>query len=341
MFVTRKLTTKVLIGWLGKHILWLLAFYIVIAILYHYFDFPISLPWLPVSVIGTAVAFFVGFKNNQAYDRLWEARKIWGSIINDSRTFGMRVSNFLRTEKRLSENEAASLRQKIIYRHIAWLYVHRNQLLQRAQWEQISDKGLTGKYAKKYEQNFGLNIIAGDLSIDEVEPFLVSSELEAISKYKNAATQIIHKQSEELIALKDKGYIDSFEHVQLEELLKNFYTLQGQNERIKKFPFPRDYSTMSRFFVMTFIFLFPFSLIPELMKMGCWAFWISIPVATIIGLVYLIMEDLGDYAENPFMGTPHAMPMLSMCRTIEIDLREMLKETDLPPAIQPKDSVLM
>lgn len=57
--------------------------------------------------------------------------------------------------------------------------------------------------------------------------------------------------------------------------------------------------------------------------------------------VYLIMEDLGDYAENPFMGTPHAMPMLSMCRTIEIDLREMLKETDLPPAIQPKDSVLM
>lgn len=341
MFITRKLTPKVLIGWLGKHVLWLVILYSFIAVLYHHFQFPVSLPWLPVSVIGTAVAFFVGFKNNQAYDRMWEARKIWGGIVNDSRAFGMRINNFLRKKSDTSETELLTLKRNLIYRHIAWLYIHRNQLLQPTEWEQVSDKGIAGRNANRYKKQFGLDMIPENITINDIKIFLSKEEFEAIQHFKNAATQIINKQSFEIIALKDKKIIDDFEHQQLEELLRSFYTFQGQNERIKKFPFPRDYSSMSRFFVMAFVLLFPFSLIPEIMKMGSWAFWVSIPVATLIGLVYIIMEDLGDYAENPFMGTPHAMPMLSICRTIEIDLREMLKEPNLPPAIQPKGSVLM
>tara|TARA_B100000795_G_scaffold35292_1_gene23312 strand:+ start:26607 stop:26840 length:234 start_codon:yes stop_codon:yes gene_type:complete len=51
-----------------------------------------AIPWLPISVVGTAVAFYVGFKNNQAYDRMWEAHKIWGGIVNESRTWGMLIA---------------------------------------------------------------------------------------------------------------------------------------------------------------------------------------------------------------------------------------------------------
>ena len=77
------------------------------------------------------------------------------------------------------------------------------------------------------------------------------------------------------------------------------------------------------------------------MKVGTWGIWLSIPLTALIGWIYVMMEVVGDYSENPFQGMANDIPMLSLCRTIEIDLREMLHETDLPPAIQAKNGVLM
>jgi putative membrane protein len=98
---------------------------------------------------------------------------------------------------------------------------------------------------------------------------------------------------------------------------------------------------MSRVFVGIFIFLLPFSMIPELMKFEDWSFWLSIPITALVGWVYVVMEIVGDYSENPFQGMANDIPMLSLSRVIEIDLREMLGETDLPPGIQAKKGVLM
>lgn len=118
-------------------------------------------------------------------------------------------------------------------------------------------------------------------------------------------------------------------------------SMQDDNERIKGFPFPHDHSSMSKLIVYPFIVLVPFSLVPEMMRLGHWAFWLSIPTATIIGLVFIIMEEVGDYNENPFMGIPNCMPLLALCRTIEIDLREMPGEQDVPKPIPPVNGVLM
>jgi putative membrane protein len=123
--------------------------------------------------------------------------------------------------------------------------------------------------------------------------------------------------------------------------LSDFYDHQGKCERIKKFPLPRQYANMSRIFIGIFIFLLPFSMIPELMKLGDWGFWLSIPVTALIGWIFVTMEIVGDYSENPFQGMANDIPMLSLCRTIEIDLREMLGETELPEAIKPKKGILM
>ncbi len=122
----------------------------------------------------------------------------------------------------------------------------------------------------------------------------------------------------------------------LEEIVKT-----KRYERIKKFPLPRQYANMSRIFVYIFIFLLPFSMIPELMKLSELSFWLSIPITVLIGWVYIMMELVGDYSENPFQGMANDIPMLSLCRTIEIDLREMLYETELPPAIKAKNNILM
>lgn len=100
----------------------------------------LSIPWLPIALLGTAVAFVVGFKNNASYERVWEARKIWGGIVNCSRTWGIQVkdfvsNNYAKTKK--SEQELNTAQMNIINRHIAWLTALRFQLREPRSWEAI------------------------------------------------------------------------------------------------------------------------------------------------------------------------------------------------------------
>lgn len=285
-----------------------------------------------ITVVGTAVSFFIGFKNNQAYDRMWEARKIWGGIVNDSRTWGMRITNFVKSEEQKKE---------LIYRHIAWMYLHRQALLRPTSWEQVSADGIVGKVAIGFSKKYGLGQVNEELSLEDIHAYISKEEEVLLKSVANPATQLMNLQSADIKKMKDRGVLDAFEHLQLDNLIQNFNTYQGQNERIKKFPFPRDYSTMSRAFIYIFVFLLPFSLFPELLKIGHWEIWLGVPTAILIGILFMIMEDVGDYNENPFMATPHAMPMLSIARNIEIDLKEMLKEEQIPASVQSVNGVLM
>jgi len=344
MIISKGIGIVKLVQWSGHHILWLLTFMSGVAALYYFEVISVSIPWLPISVIGTAVAFYVGFKNNQAYDRMWEARKIWGGIVNDSRSWGMMIDAYITdlfTSNQIDQEELQQIKKRLIYRHIGWLYAHRSQLLVATPWEHISQKGHMGRTAEYYQKNFGIGLIDDDVTKRELKLFLPEQEYDRLVGYVNTATQIINEQSRDLRDLREKEIIEDFRHMELTNLLSNFYTLQGKNERIKKFPFPRQYANMSRYFVGIFIMLLPFSMLPELMNLGDWGLWIAIPTAVLIGWIYVMMEIVADYTENPFQGMANDIPMLSLCRTIEIDLREMLGERDLPPAIAAKNNVLM
>jgi len=344
MIVSKGISIKSLISWTGYHIIWLTILMGSITLLYHFDFLNVSIPWLPVSVVGTAVAFYAGFKNNQAYDRMWEARKIWGGIINESRSWGMMVDGFISnhfSEKNENPEEINTIKKRLIYRHIGWLYAHRSQLLAPTPWEHISQGGKTGKTAKMYQEKFGIGLVDDEITRTELKLFLPPDEHDRLVGHVNTATQIINEQSRDLAKLREKNIIEDFRHMEMENLLRSFYTLQGKNERIKKFPLPRQYANLSRYFVAIFIMFLPFSMIPELMKIGSYGIWISVPITVLIGWVYVMMELVGDYTENPFQGMANDIPMMSLCRVIEIDLREMLGETDLPPAVKAKDGVLM
>lgn len=328
----------------GHHFIWLFPMATLISCLYYFKLITFQIPWVAVSIIGTAVAFYVGFKNNQSYDRLWEARKVWGAIVNDSRTWGMMVDGFISNlfaSEKLSKEEIHTEKQTLIYRHIAWLYAHRSQLLIPTEWEHVTQGGHLGKFAQRYRKQFGIGLVDDEVTQEELIALLPPSEYDRLINAKNTATQIINEQSRNLKRLREKGLIDDFRHVEMENVLRSLYTYQGQNERIKKFPLPRQYANMSQYFVGIFLILFPFSLVPEMLKVSNWGLWLSIPITVLIGWVYLAMELVGDYSENPFQGMASDIPMLSLCRTIEIDLREMLGETDLPPAIPSKNGILM
>lgn len=345
MYVKKNFSLLNIIRFSGWHILWLAAWATIVTFGYEYLHYEwMNIPWTPIAVIGTAVAFYLGFKNNSSYDRLWEARKIWGAIVNSSRMLGTTVKSFVGnqfTNQNYSKEELHAIHQRILYRHVAWLYTLRSQLLIPTSWEHISNGRFAKKYHEKRQKSFGIGLFEDQVTRTQLACFLEKTEMDEVINYQNTATQIIDKQSQELAALREKNLIDDFRHMELQKILNDFYTHQGKAERIKKFPLPRQYSSSSFIFVCIFIFLLPFGLAPAFHELGHPGIWLTIPFTVLIGWVYVMMELVGDYSENPFEGNGNDIPMLALCRTIEIDLREMLGETELPPKIQPVNHVLM
>ena len=135
----------------------------------------------------------------------------------------------------------------------------------------------------------------------------------------------------------------------MEKAINNFYDLQGRSERIKNFPYPRQYSTINSFFIKLFCFLLPFGMLKEFDKLNESIngflkgnmIWLVIPFSVIISWMYTSLEQVGESSENPFEGSANDVPISQMSRSIEIDLREMLGETDLPAFLQPKNNIIL
>ena len=281
------------------------------------------------------------------YARLWEVRKIWGGIVNNSRAFGTTIKAFISNQfnfdNPVDDSTLFENRKRMIYRHISWLYTLRSQLLIPTPWEHINQGKHIAKQAERRIKFFGAGVFDG-VKEDDLKPFLNSDELTKIMEFKNKATQLIDNQSQDLVKLRKENLIDDFRHMELQNILNEFYTLQGKAERIKKFPLPRQYGSTGFVFVAIFIFLLPMGMVglfADLKDLGELGIWFTIPFTVLLSWIFLMMELVGDYSENPFEGMPNDIPMLSLTRTIEIDLREMLGETDLPPVIEAKDFVLM
>lgn len=343
MYVKRNLSLKMILSFAWKHLLFYAIYGSIVVFAYHWLDhhhpnkLDIALPFQPISVIGIAVAFYVGFKNNQSYDRFWEGRKIWGGIVNYSRTWGNQVLSFItlrHTDGSISKTELKEIQKRMIYRHIAWINALRLQLRRPSSFSIKYDKKHSGKY---YQGNPN-----GEDWKRDVGPFLsYGSDVEACKQYKNVATQIIRLQGEELKNFIDKGLIEDFRHMDMMSSLEEFYNLQGKAERIKNTPLPRQYSFFSNVFVWIFILLMPFGLVGEFSGMGHDMIWLTVPMYMLIAWIFVTMEMVGDNSEDPFENFVNDVPMTALCRTIEIDLREMLGETDLPEKTQAKDGILM
>jgi len=339
MIVKKTITLKGIFEFAGHHIYWLTAYMFVISVLYKVAGWHwISIPWLPVSLIGTAVAFYVGFKNNQSYDRVWEARKIWGGIVNSIRSWGMMVNSFI-LNSQLADEEIIQIKTRLIYRHIAWLYILREQLLVPTQWEHVNLKHLFGKIAVQRRERFGIGQFRNYLSEKQKADYYADAA--QWDTAANKAAQIINLQSQDLAQLHEEETLHMRRQLELQKILSDFYDHQGKAERIKKFPIPRQYANMSFIFTCIFIFLLPLGIVAEFAKLEEAGVWLMIPFGTIVGWIYVVMELIGDYSENPFEGLGTDIPMLSICRTIEIDLLQMLGETELPQPIQPVNDILM
>jgi ion channel-forming bestrophin family protein len=334
MYIAHDIKWGIILQFAWKYLIFYVLYSSAICFAHVNFDLNLGLPTFPITILGTAVAFSVGLKNNSSYDRLWEARRIWGSIVNNSRTFGIFVLDYIQPKNESDTEGVRSLQRELILRHIAYINALRVQLRRNRVFH-----NLNSETASKLVSD--LNLAENLPTNEELVKFLSKEEAEAMSKMANAATQLMRKQSETIAEAHKKHFVDKFGQVELGRLFANFYDQQGACERIKSFPYPRQFAYFSKVFVILLVILMPFGMLNEFQKIGDRHIWLTIPLHAIVSWVFVTMELVGDNSENPFENSINDVPMTAICRTIEIDLRQMLGETDLPPRIKPTNDILM
>lgn len=318
MFVQRNLSLNVVLHYTWKSMLYYIVLSIVVYLLHDYFEIiHLHLPFNTITALSTALAIFLGFKNNNAYDRWWEARQIWGLLVNYSRAWTREVITMIIAPPE-ELTEARELQQRMVYRHIAFVHALRVFLRRKNSYNNTRQTEL-------YED-------ANEYS--DTESFLMPNEYKVFCHKKNPPNYLLELQGEDLRRAYDRGWISDFRFVKLEETLVEFNNIQGRCERIKNTPFPRQYSYFSRVFVFIHASLLPFVFVEEL---G----WASIPISVVISFVFLCLDLVGERAEDPFENRIEDVPLTSLSLGIETVVKEQWGDKNFPaPKEYPKGIVL-
>jgi len=173
---------------------------------------------IPISVgafLGTAIALLLSFKLSHSYDRWWEARKIWGAIVNDSRTYVIQLKGF-------TKNERKEITDRMAYRQIAWCY----SLSQNLRSENASEN---------------------------LNEFISHVELEIIINQDNIPLALLNNQSQDLSILHKEKLINDYQQIQIDNTLVKLCASMGQAERIKNTAFPKTYRMTLHLFIYIFL----------------------------------------------------------------------------------------
>jgi len=321
--------------WTRRSIFWALILGIASTIFYQLLDLKwLAIPFTIIGLVGTATVFIITFRNQETYNRTWEARQIWGATISATRSWVMMCRDFVHNMDHAHE---------LIYRQFAWLTALRYQLRAPREWETVNKD-----YNKEYKRYYSIPEMETPLE-QELAKYISQEELSSILLTKNKATQLLGLQSNALKKFREDGTLEEFRFLDMHSALREFSDHQGRNERIKNFPYPRQYVTMNGLFVKLFCVLLPFGLIEEFDKLNDHVtgflqgnmVWLVVPFSVLISWVFTSLEQVGESAENPFEGSPNDVPITQMSRTIEMDIREMLGETNLPATFILRNDIVL
>ena len=332
MYILRRYSFKRVLIWTKRELIFFIILATVITVLFELVNIKwLQVPLTPVGLIGTAVAFLIGFQNNAAYDRIWEARKIWGGIVNTSRSLIITVKDSFYLHRMDASKDETSVIKEITNRHIAWLTALRYAMRTKKPWE-ASYKSMHEKESFKYvipEYKTSLE--------EEIRPYLSKDEYEHVMSKDNKPNAIISLQSKHFRALTNEKKIWDFTLLNLQQMLQELTALQGKSERIKNFPYPKQYGSIGYHFVHIFMYLLPMAIIPAFSRMGMeiantnpfigtYFVWLNIPFTVIVIWVFNTMLRIGLAGENPFEGSPNDVPISNIARGITRDILQIIDE---------------
>lgn len=257
----------------------------------------IELPTMIPTLLGTALAFFIGFNNNQAYDRWWEARKIWGELVNDSRSWARGILHYCSVNDSADQLSLSQMQKLMIRRHLAFLYALKANL-------------------RKETDN------------TTYQKYLLEEEIQLVEKHSNIHNAILEQQTKDLENLAQGGMLDGFRFMEMNKLIVRLCDSMGKSERIKNTVFPTTYHYFTRLFIWIFVVLITF-VCTQLV--GAW----SILLGWLIGFVFHSTHLIGLSLLNPFDPIPSGIPLNQITRTIEINLLQMMGDKEIPQPVQP------
>ncbi len=265
-----------------------------------------SLPFSTAAILGSALAIFLAFRNNSSYGRWWEARTLWGGIVNSSRVLARLVVTFTDSHRHQGQYDAGrseAFKKRLTYLQIAWVWALNYHLRRTEKW-------------------------------DALKPFFTEeADFEAVKASQNKPNFIQLLMGRHIYAAMGDGTLGGFDSFQMEGQLLALANYQGGCERIKNTPLLRQYHYFTKLFLLAFMLVLPFSLIGDFARMQMPA--MMIPVSVLISFVFGVMGRVGEVNEDPFENLITDVPLDALCNTIERDLRETLGEKELPAKLMP------
>lgn len=260
---------------------------------------------VPLGAFGAVLGIIVGFRNSSAYSRWWESRILWGAIVNRSRTFARQVLTTLSPAADAApaeQQEVRDLQRRLVLHQVAYVHALRQQL-------------------RRLDP------------VSAVAHLVPEEDPAELAREKNLALTLQTQMSEMLVAACQRGWLDQWQWQAIDQTMSSLMDSQGGAERIKNTPMPAQFDFFPRLFVQIYCLVLPVGMVESL---G----WYTPLGSTLVGFMFLALDRIGRDIEDPFENTIQDVPMTSIATTIEINLRQLLGETELPSPVQPVDGIL-
>ena len=284
-----------------------------------------SIPWQITTVVGTTVSLVAGFKNAQVFTRSSEALQIFAQISASSRMWTSLCRDFC---------EPATART-MIHRHIGWMTALRFSLRRRMPWETMG-RPASAEFRRRYHIQEDAASLSAELKA------VLPGEASMILANARPPIAVLELQMAQTAELLRDGKIPTSAYGEMLKVMRDLQDQQARCDRIKNSPYPRQYAIVSTMFVMIFCTLLPFGAVPFFAALGEAggllgevAIWLTIPFSTLLGWMYMSLDQVGESTSNPFEGGANDVPISQICRDLEIEMRTALGETELPPALPP------
>ena len=263
----------------------------------------IKIPDTMVSVLGAALTILLGFRTNSAYARWWEARTLWGGLVNSSRSIARQAISFpRRTGSPIVEAASIEFSRTFVFRQIAFVHAMRCALRRQAPWDAIS-------------------------------PFLDANSLEDLKTSKNVPNSILQEMGQEVTMAVDQQVLSEFHMLRIDQTLTDLSNILGACERIKNTPLPRQYDFYPELLIKVYCIMLPFVIADE-------AGWFTPLITLVVGFALLVLNRIGKNLEDPFENRPYDVPLTALSFTIETNLKQALGEGKIPEPVTAVDGVL-
>ncbi|MDR6781538.1 putative membrane protein [Pedobacter africanus] len=191
------------------------------------FSFKIPLNPVPLTLFGFVLALFLGFRNNVSYDRFWEGRKLWGALLNDTRSLARQALTLPNNtaDHKLSINFVQLL--------IAFTYALKHQL-------------------------------RGTDALPDLKDRLTEAQFQRVAPARYKPIILMKLMAEWVKKAKANHEIDSIQQARFDENLDKLSDIAGGCERIISTPIPYSYRVLLHRTVYLYCFLLPFGLVDSL-----------------------------------------------------------------------------